>query len=189
MSRLPRFTVSGVVLSPLLADMSEEVSRIEIEYQYTVGFARRATFAFLRRYGRKAFVLAGAVLIIGLVRSMVLQLADYLTVCFLLMPLLIPLTWVVYIRRATKLAKSLRDRRIVVLIEEQGITFQTTERRSFTTWASLKEVWKLARVWLVFPYGALAGSAYTAIPVDAMSADVMAAISAKLKEHGTLVRD
>jgi hypothetical protein len=167
--------------------MNVEVCRIQLEYQYSVAFARRATFAFLRRYGRRAFVLAGAALFIGIARVL-MQVFDYLTVGLLLLPLVMPLTWAVYIRRAAKLARSLRDRRIIVVIEEQGITFETTERRSFTSWASLKEVWKLASVWLVFPYGTGVGGAYTAIPVDAMTAEARAVISQKLKEHGTIVR-
>jgi len=164
-----------------------ESSPIKIEYHYTVAFARRTTWAFLLRYGRRAFILAGAVFVIGVVRIF-MHLSDLFTIGLLVLPIVIPITWGVYLRRATKLARLLGDRRIVIVIDEQGITFETTERRSFTSWASLKEVWKLRNVWLFFPYGVGVGGVYTAIPVEVMTADARSAVSRKLKEHGATVR-
>jgi len=163
------------------------MARIEIEYQYTVAFARRTAVSFLRRYGRRAFALAGILFVIGVARVLT-QRIDGLAIAFLLIPLLIPVTWAVSIRRATKLARSLGDHRIVIVLDEEGIAFETTERRSFISWPSLKEVWKLRDVWLVFPYGAGAASAYTAIPVEAMTPDAMSLMSRKMHEHGTIVR-
>lgn len=164
------------------------MTRIEIKYQYTVGFARRATWKFLRRYGRRGFILAGAAFVIGISRVL-MQLNGQLTVSLLLMPLLIPLVWAVTIRRATKLALALRDSHVVVTIDEQGVSFETTEHRSFTAWPSLGEVWMFGDVWLLFPYGSRVGSAYTAIPVKAMTPEFLSVMSQKLSEHGTIVRD
>ncbi len=65
------------------------MARIEIEYQYTVAFARRTAVSFLRRYGRRAFALAGILFVIGVARVLT-QRIDGLAIAFLLIPLLIP---------------------------------------------------------------------------------------------------
>jgi hypothetical protein len=159
---------------------------ISIEYQYTTAMARRATWRFLWRSGRKAIALAGVVFAIGVVRALFWT-QDLLTVGFLLLPLIVVLSWYASIRRSMKLARELGDRRVVVTADDEGITFQSRERRSFTSWASLKEVWKLSDHWLFFPYGAGTG-AYTAIPSEALTQDAIAFMSRQFITHATRVR-
>jgi hypothetical protein len=123
---------------------------------------------------------------VGLTRVF-LHLADLFTVGLLLMPLLIPLSWWVSITRATKLARQLGDRQVAVAMDQEGITFETTERRSFTSWSALKEVWKFHDVWLFFPYGTGAG-AFTAVPAEAFPAEAIELMSRKFQEYATRLR-
>ena len=53
-----------------------------IEYQYTTAFARRATWSFLRRYGRQAFWLAGAAFAVGAVRVLLHLIDSFCTSAF-----------------------------------------------------------------------------------------------------------
>lgn len=160
------------------------MSVIEREYTYTKELARMATRRFLRRHFRGVLIIVPAIAILGLV-GLVAGFANTFTFLASALPFLFIAVWYSYIKRAEKVATRLRDPKITLLADENGLTLRSIDHTSTISWSRIEEVWKFSDVWLIFPYGV--GSAYTALPTSVLSDGAIEFVSAKLAEGGTKI--
>ncbi len=154
------------------------------EYNYTKEFARRTTWRFFWRYSRRAVVIITLLVLVGGLRVLG-GWNDLFTLLCLMFPFMYLAIWYSHRRRAERVATGLRDPRIIIVVDDAGLTLRSVDHTSTMTWAGVQEVWQFPEVWLLFPYGV--GSAFTAVPTEALSNEALQLIGSKLRETGARI--
>jgi hypothetical protein len=85
-------------------------------------------------------------------------------------------------REALKLADTMTDRRVIVRVDPDTITFQTSRENSTVKWSSIRELWKFPDVLLLFTDDKR--PTYSILPVEALSDDLRRFIQDRVRDHG-----
>lgn len=86
-----------------------------------------------------------------------------------------------YYLRSDNSLKLLSDRSVSIRMDDDSITFITSERRTTIKWIGIKDVWLFKEVILLFPYGV--GSPFSYIPISSMTVDTKEFFLNKIKEN------
>jgi hypothetical protein len=154
-----------------------------IEYQYSHDIVRRAAWHFLLRWGRSALVAAVIIMLLGLF-EVCRGNVTWMTVAALLIPLLLPIRWMSYVKRAATVCDAMPDKSVSVTFTEDLVRFHTSEHDSEFKWSLIKALWKFKTEWLLFTYSK---ENYTLIPTSDLDSELQDFILTKLKENNTKI--
>jgi hypothetical protein len=84
--------------------------------------------------------------------------------------------WHAYYDRVKKIHKEMPDHQIVVRVEDEAITFQTSERTTTIRWTGVREVWSYPDALLLFTRDR---NSYTALPVAALGEELRVCLKKK----------
>ena len=151
---------------------------MKIEFPFSEELLRRAVWAIV---SRSAFwpLVASSIIAGVTLGSYFTGLAGPLSLVALPLPVIV-LVWMLWAYgRATARARSLPAGNVIACITDTGLDIRSSERQRDIPWATVREVWCLRDVWLLFLSGRPHGQ-FTFLPTSAMSQPFRDALIAKL---------
>lgn len=151
----------------------------EISYECSRELMRWGARRFILTYagpGLVAFAIAAALAVVGLNAGKEPAFCGVVIVIWALHGLL----WLKYYHESVKRGEELPDRNVVLRIEPECVTFQTSMRTSSLKWAGIQKLWVYPEVILLF----YSKTAYSMLPAASLSEDTRGFIEHKVREHG-----
>jgi hypothetical protein len=151
----------------------------EISYEWSPDLVKLGARRFIMRYaGRRmlVFLTMIGVLVAGL--AIMGEASWWILAIVAVIP---PLLWLAYYYRVTRTCYDMPDRRVTIRIDQETITFQTSETSSTLKWSGIKKLWSFKDVLLLFTY---TKQNYSAVPVEPLGEELRCYIEKKIEENG-----
>lgn len=151
-----------------------------IEYQSTGDMARRASWHFLFRSGRGALTAGAIIMLFGISGIYRGDITWWLAWGALVLPLIIPLRWMLYVKETAKKCDARSDKSVSVTFADDSVHFHTSEYDAHFKWYLIEALWRFKTEWLI-----LTGSKknYTSLPTSLLDAELQDFIIAKIREN------
>jgi hypothetical protein len=156
-----------------------------IRYRYDRDFAALVARRFILRYMRKLLILTAVIVVTGAI-SFFYEPFNFYGIAAGVLVLAVALSVWRYRRRAVALAERLGPMEISLTIADEGLTVEAPMQKSTGTWNRERVIWTYPDIWILFPYGE--SSAYSAVPVAAMTDEFQEAFLSLTKAAGGRVR-
>ncbi len=158
----------------------------EFSYEYTPAVVKLACKRFMSRRLGGFMILFGLIAVLG-VLFLILGIGTPRSAAILIgvligVPASIGFAWWRFLQRSVAVCESMPDRSVVVRIEPDSISFQTSEHATTIKWSRIIRVWQFPDVLLLFTYDK--NSAYTLLPTASIGEDLSRFLLDKLREHG-----
>ncbi len=151
----------------------------EITYEWSPDLVKLGARRFIiRQAGRRLLVFLGIIAALVAALAFMGEASWWLLAIIALIP---PFLWLVYYYRVTRIRYEMPDRRVVVRVEPESITFQTSEHQSTLKWSGIKKLWIFPDVLLLFTY---TKQNYSALPTAPLGDELRRYIETKVKESG-----
>jgi len=151
----------------------------EISYEWSPDLVKLGTRRFImRQAGRRMIVF---LILIGLLIAALALMGATFWWLLAIAAVIPPCLWLVYYLRVTRTRYEMPDPRVTVRIDQESITFQTSETSSTMKWSGIKRLWSFPDVLLVFTY---TKQTYSALPVEPLGDELKRYIENKVRENG-----
>ncbi|QDU40456.1 hypothetical protein Mal4_48130 [Maioricimonas rarisocia] len=157
---------------------------MEFTYHSSPALARLAAWRYIQRQVGLP-LLAVLLLVVGCTVAITAGYRDWYVVTGLVAGGLVLLAWVNVYLRSDAAFRSMPDPAVTVRLDEETITFETSEHTSVMKWSRIRQVWRFPDVWLFFSYG---GGAYTLIPTEMLTDGAKELIERRVTGQGGTVR-
>jgi len=154
--------------------------KYEFEFEITKKLLRTATLRYIHRSIGGA-LLALLIVFIILICFIVSGSTNNLTYTIVGASSVIILYYLYTYLRSGRSAELLRDRRVKVRLEDDTITFSSSESESSYKWSRIKYYWKLKDIIIVFPHGI--NLLMTPIPISSMTKEIEEFLVRKLSDN------